>query len=303
MNRARHLVSVVLPVFNGGEFLQAALGSVTAQTYPNLELITVDDGSTDGSERVLQSFSRSCPVEMKVLSHPDRERRGIAASYRLALQHCRGDLIAFLEQDDYWTQNKVSEQIGVFDEFPEVGVVFSDVYVCDETGRVADRPFKGLVNRPPRDRPFSSFGRLMWGNYVLTFSNIMVRRGLVRQDDLIAEPEGFQDWMLLLRLASRCRFYHCGRTRMYWRRWSDNFHGRLRQSPDYLSWFGQSRKRAWISVVEQLLAEREAGGHRWLPDRVVRFTWYTAISLLGVTKRVCWVLERSRDERVLPSAG
>ncbi len=63
-----------------------------------------------------------------------------------------------------------------------------------------------------------AFRRMLWGNCVSTFSNIMVRRSLVNgSTDIIMEPEGFQDWMLLL-LSRRCCFYHSSRTKTFWRR-------------------------------------------------------------------------------------
>ncbi len=146
MNKANHLVTVIMPVFNGGDLLPIALESVRKQDYPNLEIIVVDDGSIDESKEVLESFANSWSGCMKILTHPERKRQGIAASYRLGYEHCMGEYIAFLEQDDVWSVNKISEQIKVFNAFPEVGVDFSDVYTCDEEGRVETKAFKTLIN-------------------------------------------------------------------------------------------------------------------------------------------------------------
>ncbi|MCH8982240.1 glycosyltransferase family 2 protein, partial [candidate division KSB1 bacterium] len=96
-------VSVVMPVFNGDDFLLVALESVAFQDYPNLEIIVINDGSTDKSGEVLTSFLDSKPAGTKILEHPDRRRHGIAASYQLGLQHCQGKYIAFLEHDDFWS--------------------------------------------------------------------------------------------------------------------------------------------------------------------------------------------------------
>ncbi len=249
MNAADELVSVIMPVCNGGDLFAIALDSVRNQDCPILEVIVVNDGSTDGTEEVLESFSNSWSGCMKILTHPGRQRKGIAASYRLGLENCQGTYIAFLEHDDFWPTNKISEQIKAFDAFPEVGVVFSDVYPCDEEGRIAAKAYKTLINRPPTQRPFGAFLRLLWGDFVSTFSNIMVRRSLINTSDILEEPEGFQDWMLLLLLSSRCKFYHCSRTRAIWRQRPGSYYGKLRQLPGYMSKYRRLRKLAIKNAI------------------------------------------------------
>ncbi len=283
MNKADHLVSVIMPVFNGMTFLPASLESIMAQDYPNLEIIVVDDGSIDKSKEVLESFANSWSGCMKVLMHPGRKRQGIAASYRLGLKHCLGEYIAFLEQDDIWSVNKISEQIKVFDSFPEVGVVFSDVYTCDEEGSVATKAFKTLINRPPTERSFNAFWRLLWGNCVSTFSNIMVRHKLINISDIITSPGGFQDWMLLLLLSSRCKFYHCSRTKILWQQRQDSYHAKLRQ---YLK-YRNLRKLALRNSIEKLLLERHSihYQHTYI-EYFFKSYWLSVITLVSATERM-----------------
>jgi len=254
MNTTNDLVSVIMPVCNGGDLFQRALESVRTQDHPNFEIIVVDDGSTGGTGRTLKSFSKSWSGDMKVLTHPFKERRGIAASYRLGLEHARGKYIAFLEHDDFWLNNKISEQIKVFDAPAEVGVVFSDVYTLDEAGTVSPKPFKPLINRPPPDQPFDAFWRLVYGNCTLTFSNIMICRDQINISDIITEPEGFQDWMLLLLLSSRCKFYHCSRTKTFWQQRQDSYHAHLKLSPTYRS----LRRLALKNAIRRILQERQS---------------------------------------------
>ncbi len=283
MNKAHHLVSVIIPVYNGGKLLPIALESVRKQDYPNLEIIVVDDGSTDGSGEVLESFNNSWPGCMKILMHQGRKRQGISASYRLGLKHCRGEYIAFLEQDDVWPVNKISEQIKVFDTLPEVGIVFSDVYTCDEEGRIASRPFKTLINRPPTERSFNAFWRLLWGNCVLTFSNIMVRHKLVKISDIITSPGGFQDWMLLLLLSSRCKFYHCSKTKIFWRQRQNSYHAKLRQMPKYRS----LRKLALRNASEKLLLEKQSiHPHHTYKEYFFKSYWFSVSSLASAAERM-----------------
>lgn len=281
MYKADHLVSVIMPVFNGGKFLSIALESARNQDYPNLELIVVDDGSKDKSKKVLESFVNSWLGSMKILTHPGRKRQGIAASYRLGLENCRGEYIVFLEQDDVWAVNKISEQIKVFDSFPEVGVVFSDVYLCNDEGKMVNRPFKALINRPPEERPFNAFWRLLWGNCVSTFSNTTVRRNLINMSDIITSPGGFEDWMFLILMSNRCKFYHCSRTKTFWRQRQDSYHAKLRQMPKYRS----LRKLALRNAIEELLLERRSiRSHHTYIECFLKRSWFSVISLVSAAE-------------------
>ncbi len=289
MKNANHLVSVIMPVFNGRNFLPVALESVKNQDYPNLEVIVVDDGSTDGSEEVLKSFVSSWPGCIKILMHPGRKREGIAASYRLGIENCRGEYIAFLEQDDVWSVNKVSEQIKVFNAFPEVGVVLSDVYTCDEQGRVADKAFKALINRPPTERPFKAFWRLLCSNFVLTFSNTMVRHKLINISDIVASPGGFQDWMLLLLLSYRCKFYHCIRTKILWRQRQDSYYAKIKRMPKHRS----IRKLALRNAIEkQLLEGQSIHSHHTYRVYFFKSYWFSVISMACAVESMTDFLNR-----------
>ncbi|MEZ4706698.1 MAG: glycosyltransferase [Caldilineaceae bacterium] len=253
MNQSRSAnpyVSIIMPTYNGARFLGAALESIRRQdyAYSALELIVVDDGSTDETGEILASFQQSWLGQVALLNHPGRKNRGISESYRLAIAHAKGDLIAFLEHDDFWLDNKISEQIKIFEAYPEVGVVFSDVYPCDVHGAISAYPFRGIVNRPIADKPFDdAFWRLIWGNFILTFSNFMIRRNLFDVSDILLEPKGFQEWMLLLRMAKRCYFFHCSSTKTFWRQNEHSYHRRLGRLPDY--------KRKRLSIVRQMMDE------------------------------------------------
>lgn len=278
MSTTKPLISILMPVFNGGDFLPLALESVRVQDYPNLEIIAVDDGSSDNSRKILEEFSISWTGRMKVLTHPDKSNKGIAASCKLSLEKCRGEFIAFLEQDDAWSPNKISEQVKAFEMFPNVGVVFSDVYPCDERGNCAEKPFKPLINKPPSEMPFNAFWRLLWGNYILTFSNTMVKRNVINASDLISSPGGFEDWMFLLLISSRFKFYLCSKAKVFWLQRQDSYHAKLRRTPGYR----KLRKLALRNAIERILLERQPSSSiKHLKKGVHKNFWFLTVSLLN----------------------
>jgi glycosyltransferase involved in cell wall biosynthesis len=98
------LVSVIIPAYNCARFIREALDSALAQDYPALEVIVVDDGSTDDTGAILDSYG----ARIRLLSQPNR---GCAAARNAGVAHARGKYIAFLDGDDVWRPSKISYQM------------------------------------------------------------------------------------------------------------------------------------------------------------------------------------------------
>jgi glycosyltransferase involved in cell wall biosynthesis len=113
MTEEQPLVSVIIPVYNGGRYLRAALESVFAQTYRPFEVIVVDDGSVDDSGVIAQSFPE--------VRYMHQANQGVAAARNNGIDAARGELLAFLDQDDLWTPEKLKLQIGYLLSHPDLG--------------------------------------------------------------------------------------------------------------------------------------------------------------------------------------
>lgn len=111
------LISVIIPAYNAQNYLAEALASVFAQEYRPLEVIVVDDGSTDQTAAVAK-----CRAGVRYLY---QEHQGPMIAKNNALAHCRGELIAFLDADDLWLPGKLSRQVAYLGENPELGCVLS----------------------------------------------------------------------------------------------------------------------------------------------------------------------------------
>jgi glycosyltransferase involved in cell wall biosynthesis len=101
--KKEYLVSVILPVFNGEEFLDEAIRSIKNQTYGNIEIIVIDDGSTDKSGEIAQAYPE--------IIFKYQVNQGVACARNHALDLAKGDFIAFLDADDCYPENKISTQI------------------------------------------------------------------------------------------------------------------------------------------------------------------------------------------------
>lgn len=113
MTEEHPLVSVIIPVHNGGRYLGAALESVFAQTYHPFEVIVVDDGSTDDSGVIAQSFPE--------VNYIHQSNQGVATARNNGLEAARGEFFAFLDQDDLWTTEKLKLQVAHLLSHPDVG--------------------------------------------------------------------------------------------------------------------------------------------------------------------------------------
>ena len=118
------LVSAVTIVRDGERFLAEAIESALDQTYRNLELIVVDDGSTDRSAEIAERFARAEPGRVRLVRHADGGSRGMSAARTLGVAASHGALIGFLDADDVWLPNKTAEQVAVLDAYPAAGMVY-----------------------------------------------------------------------------------------------------------------------------------------------------------------------------------
>jgi glycosyltransferase involved in cell wall biosynthesis len=113
------LVSVIIPVYNAEQYITATVQSVLAQTYSNIELLIVNDGSSDRSIEICQEFQDN---RIRILQ---QQNRGPSAARNLGIRHATGEFIAFLDADDLWLPEKLEKHIDHLNQSPEVGISFS----------------------------------------------------------------------------------------------------------------------------------------------------------------------------------
>jgi glycosyltransferase involved in cell wall biosynthesis len=136
------LVSVVMPVFNGRAFLEESIRSLQRQDHAALEIIVVDDGSTDGSVDVLKALTRQEP-RMRLLEQP---HGGIAAARNTALAISRGDFVTFLDQDDLCPPGTIARQRARLEREPDLSAVVGRTLTTASEHEMAD-PFAVPADR------------------------------------------------------------------------------------------------------------------------------------------------------------
>jgi glycosyltransferase involved in cell wall biosynthesis len=191
------LISVLLPVHNREGSTAHAIESVLAQVYPHVELIVIDDGSTDGTPAVLAR----CAGRVVTLR---QERRGAYAARNLGLRHARGDLIAFIDSDDGWYADRLIRQVPLLGD-SEVGLVFGDAVLTDHRGSAPRRvrPTAFRITPPRRGWVTAHFA---YGNFVPTSSVLVRRRCLDELGGFPETPPLSGDYLTWFRISLRHRF-------------------------------------------------------------------------------------------------
>ena len=183
-------VSVILPVFNGEQFIKLAIDTVAAQTYRDFELLVIDDGSTDRTREFLDAMETKATVLFQ-------RNAGVYTARNLGLQHAKGELIAFLDADDRWHPERLARQIPLIDADRDIGLVFGNG-VIERMGREG-KPTLFDLAKPSRGRVFSLLVRK---NFV-TQSSVLVRKRCFEEFGLFKEMPLAADYHKWLQIASR----------------------------------------------------------------------------------------------------
>ncbi len=126
----RPLVSVVMPIFNGQQYLAEAIQSVLNQSFADFELIVIDDGSVDGSRKIVQEFMATAPQTSLLC----QENGGVSAARNSGILASNGRYIAFLDQDDRWTPEALQIQVSYHQSHPEIGYTLAHQICFLEAG-------------------------------------------------------------------------------------------------------------------------------------------------------------------------
>lgn len=189
-------IDVIIPVFNGEAYIEAAIQSVRQQTLPPERIIVVDDGSTDGTAEVV---ARLAHADARVLYIP-RSNAGVSAARNAGIAVSSAPLVAFLDADDIWLPEKLERQLEAIERGgPETGFVHSSYFYIDQSGA----SLSGMLVFEPKLRG-DIFIPLLLEGYVLSgsSSSVMVRREVLDRaghfDERLFHGE---DWDLWIRLA------------------------------------------------------------------------------------------------------
>jgi glycosyltransferase involved in cell wall biosynthesis len=188
-------ISVVIPLHNGASYIEQALRSVTTQNLLPAEIVVVDDGSTDNGLAIVRQFAQRYPI--KILCQGNK---GQSSARNLGVAHSGGDLVAFLDQDDLWFPDHLSELVKPFLESrsKKLGWVYSNLEEIDEKGGTITNRFLSNfgIQHPKRDL----IACLASDMFVLPSASLISREAFDAVGGFDEQLSGYEDDDLFLRL-------------------------------------------------------------------------------------------------------
>ena len=194
-HKNKPLISIVIPTFNRENAIGRAIKSALCQTYPNLEIIVVDDASADNTKNKVKQLKDKRIV---YLSH--KTNQGASAARNTGIKKARGEYIAFLDSDDQWLGQKLEKQIAVLEKNPDCSASYCRYYIIkDKKKKLSVWPeikkYQGELNR-----------QLLIGNFI-TSSSALLKKEIFEKSGLFDEKlPAYQDWEFFLRVSKFANF-------------------------------------------------------------------------------------------------
>jgi glycosyltransferase involved in cell wall biosynthesis len=212
MKRNNPTVTVIIPSYNREKYVHQTIDSALSQKYDNIEVVVVDDGSTDRSREILEMYGN----RIRLLEHEGRANRGQSAAINLAMRSTGGEYVAILDSDDVWTDDKLEKQVDYLERHPEIGIVYGNGFAIDENGKILYK----LI--PPGHREASDPSRMLLECHFNIPSNALVRRSAFdRAGEFDETLRSSQDHDMAIRLLEVTKAAFLDETVWYYRRHPD----------------------------------------------------------------------------------
>jgi len=199
------VISIIIPVYNGERFLAETIRSAANQTFRDLEILIINDGSTD---KTLELAQGSGDDRVKVFSFP---HAGLSTSRNQGIRLAQGEYLAFLDADDLWSADKLEAQLLELRDHPNAAVAYSWVDLIDSEGRYL-RPFM---------RPFHKgnvYEKLLFDDFIIGGSNVLIRRRALKKTGFFDEALGAaEDHDVWIRLAKDFEFVLVPKVQLFYR--------------------------------------------------------------------------------------
>lgn len=188
-------VSVVLPTHNRANILEKSLQSVVNQTYRNLEIIVVSDGSTDNTDTLLSEYKTSDSRINYISYHPNK---GGNHARNVGIKNATGDFIAFLDDDDEWVPEKIHLQIQEFMKNPKVGLIYTGAEIIYNKNKLSYKSTPKKFGDLSKD--------ILISNYIGSTSSVMVKTSILAVsgefDEKLKAQQDYDLWIRICQLTS-----------------------------------------------------------------------------------------------------
>jgi glycosyltransferase involved in cell wall biosynthesis len=203
-------ISVVIPTYNGEKTIKETLDSIINQTFRDLEIIIINDGSQDST---LKAIANIQDPRIMVFSYPNA---GVSVSRNRGIERAKGEYISFIDDDDLWTAEKLESQLKLLQENPDAAVAYSWTDWIDEKSQLIGEGVHLTITG-------DVYSKLLLVDFIGSGSNVLIRKQALIEvggfDDSLVHAE---DWDLWLKLAKRYHFVAVPSPQILYRKSSDS---------------------------------------------------------------------------------
>jgi teichuronic acid biosynthesis glycosyltransferase TuaG len=184
------LISIVIPLYNGERFIAQTLESVLAQTYRTIEVIVVDDASTDNGREIVRHYGAE-DSRLKLIESATNFG-GPARPRNIGIEAARGEFIAFVDADDVWKPHKLQTQLDFLIQHPDIDMVYSPAEIINEHGKISPCPKQRFLSL--LIRLMSPKNAIIYGNFI-NINTLMMRQPITNRFIEDSRLVAIEDWM------------------------------------------------------------------------------------------------------------
>jgi glycosyltransferase involved in cell wall biosynthesis len=266
------IVSVVVPCYNGAKFIDDAVWSIRKQTYPAIDIVVINDGSTDNTQDLLEKHAKLDP-RVRVFS---QYNRGLSAARNVGIKQAQGEYICFLDADDVMLPEKLERQVHFLANDPSADLVYSDYFIGDP-----DLNPVGLVAvRIPSTDLFDAYACKNW---FAPMSPLMRSKLIERVGEFDEQLRASEDWDYWIRCAQAGKFAYLPGVLAIYRRHDAEMHKdhqRMFRSGKQVivKHFRRNRKRYRFALASFYLVNAK---YRWADRDHIKACFYLLLSELN----------------------
>lgn len=204
MNDKQPLVTIIAVCYNHEKYVEETLNSIVNQTYKNIQLIIMDDFSSDNSVQIINEWIEKNKKECTFIPH--KQNQGLCKTLNEALTYTKGQYYQAISCDDVLMPEKILKQINVFLENPAIAVVCSNVLEIDERSNILPKKDSNIEFVYGLRKSEELFKTLI-SNYIIEAPSVLIKKKCTHKIKVYDENLVFEDWDLWLNLSSRYDFY------------------------------------------------------------------------------------------------
>jgi len=227
MNENLPLVTVGAANFNNSRYVIESLESIKKQTYPNIELVIVDDASRDDSPGLIEEWLKTYEKPYRYIRH--ETNGGLCKTCNDLIKNANGKYISLIGTDDLYVPEKIAKQVAVLESDPSAGMVYTDTYLIDENGRLKLGTLMSTLLKCPFEYAPSGdiLNELQQMNFVHALS-MLIRKSVYEEIGGYDEDLPFEDYDMNLRIAKRYKVLFMEDILCLYRIHSQSFSGKTR---------------------------------------------------------------------------